>query len=60
MVANRLIDPCSKRRLPEWVERDVVMPGGVQAPSSDQYYRALDAVAGAKEATETAAVRGAV
>jgi hypothetical protein len=53
MVANRLVDPCSKRRLPEWVERDVVMPAGFQAPSTDQYYRALDAVAAAKEATET-------
>jgi hypothetical protein len=53
MVANRLVDPCSKRRLPEWVERDVVMPAGFEAPSVDQYYRALDAAAGAKEATET-------
>jgi transposase len=53
MVANRLVDPCSKRRLPEWVERDVVMPAGFTAPSSDQYYRALDAVAETKEATET-------
>ena len=25
MVANRLIDPCSKRRLIEWVDRDVAM-----------------------------------
>jgi Transposase DDE domain len=53
MVANRLVDPCSKRRLPEWVERDVVMPAGFVAPSADQYYRALDAVADSKEATET-------
>ena len=53
MVANRLIDPCSKRRLPEWVSDDVVMPAGFEAPSTDQYYRALDAVAAVKEATET-------
>jgi len=53
MVANRLIDPCSKRRLPEWVEGDVVMPAGFTAPSADQYYRALDAVAATKQATET-------
>ncbi len=52
MVTNRLVDPCSKRRLPEWIERDVVMPAGFQAPSVDQYYRALDAVAAVKEATE--------
>jgi Transposase DDE domain len=52
MVANRLLDPCSKRRLPEWVDADVVMPAGFTPPSSDQYYRALDAVAAAKEATE--------
>ena len=53
MVANRLVDPCSKRRLPEWVERDVVMPAGFSAPSPDQYYRALDAVAATKQATES-------
>jgi Transposase DDE domain len=53
MVANRLVDPCSKRRLPEWVESDVTMPTGFTAPSTDQYYRALDAVAAVKEATET-------
>ena len=53
MVANRLVDPCSKRRLTEWTGRDVVMPAGFSAPSPDQYYRALDAVAAAKEATES-------
>jgi len=45
MVANRLVAPCSKRRLPEWAACDVVMPEWWSAPSSDQYYRALDAVA---------------
>jgi len=53
MVANRLIDPCSKRRLPEWVECDVVMPAGFRPPSLDQYYRAVDVVADHKETTET-------
>lgn len=53
MVANRLIDPCSKRQMVEWAERDVAMPDGWAAPSLDQYYRAIDAVADAKEATET-------
>ncbi len=52
MVANRLIDPCSKRRLPEWVQRDVVMPEGFIPPTLDQYYRAVDVVAETKEATE--------
>jgi hypothetical protein len=52
MVANRLIDPCSKRRLAEWVARDVAMPAGFAPPALQQYYRALDAVADAKEATE--------
>ncbi len=52
MVANRLVAPCSKRRLTEWAESDVVMPEWWSAPSADQYYRALDAVAGAKDATE--------
>lgn len=53
MVANRLVAPCSKRRLPEWAAADVVMPDGWSAPSLDQYYRALDAVAAAKDDTET-------
>ena len=53
MVANRLVAPCSKRRLVEWAAVDVVMPEGWSAPSLDQYYRALDAVADAKDETET-------
>ena len=53
MVANRLVAPCSKRRLVEWAVEDVVMPDGWSAPSLDQYYRALDAVAAAKDETET-------
>ncbi|MCA1702527.1 MAG: IS1634 family transposase, partial [Actinobacteria bacterium] len=53
MVANRLVAPTSKRRLPEWAEEDVVAPPGFVAPSAEQYYRALDALADAKEATET-------
>ena len=52
MVANRLVAPCSKRRLPEWTEHDVIMPHGWSAPSLDQYYRALDAVADTKNETE--------
>jgi len=52
MVANRLADPCAKRRLPEWVDTDVAMPAAFMAPSSDQYYRALDAVAATTAATE--------
>lgn len=52
MVANRLIDPCSKRRLPEWSTQDVQMPEGWVEPSLDQYYRALDAVAATKAETE--------
>ena len=53
MVANRLVAPCSKRRLVEWTASDVVMPDGWSAPSPDQYYRALDAVAAVKDETET-------
>ena len=52
MVANRLVDPCSKRRLPEWTTDDVVMPADWSAPSLDQYYRALDAIADVKPETE--------
>ena len=53
MVANRLVAPTSKRRLPEWVATEVVAPAGFVTPSLEQYYRALDAVADAKAATET-------
>ncbi|MCP4381694.1 MAG: IS1634 family transposase [Hyphomicrobiales bacterium] len=53
MVANRLVAPCSKRRLGEWTTADVCMPDGWLPPSLDQYYRAIDAVADTKEATET-------
>ena len=53
IVANRLCDPCSKRRLPEWTAEDVRMPDGWVAPSADQYYRALDAIADSKADTET-------
>ena len=52
MAANRLVAPCSKRRLGEWASCDVVMPDGWEAPSPWQYYRALDIVAGLKEGTE--------
>lgn len=53
MVANRLVAPTSKRRLVEWTAEEVAMPAGWSAPSLDQYYRALDAIADAKPATET-------
>ena len=53
MVANRLVAPRSKRQLVEWTAVDVVMPDGWSAPSLDQYYRALDAVADAADETET-------
>ena len=52
MAANRLVAPCAKRRLTEWARDDVVMPEWWSAPSLGQCYRALDAVADAKEATE--------
>ena len=53
MVANRLIRPWSKRRtVLSWLERDVVLPQDVQAPSLAQCYRAVDSVAAAKEELE--------
>ena len=52
MVANRLVAPCSKRQLVEWTALDVVMPDGWSAPSLDQYWWALDAVAASKDDTE--------
>ncbi len=54
MVANRLLAPASKRRtVIEWVDGDVELPAGVSAPSIDQCYRAIDAVADVIAATET-------
>ncbi|MGH9150656.1 MAG: IS1634 family transposase [Acidimicrobiales bacterium] len=53
MVANRLCDPCSKRRVPEWVADDVAAPEGFSYPPLHCYYRAVDTVAEIKEATET-------
>jgi hypothetical protein len=53
MVANRLCDPCSKRRAVEWAAEDVVAPAGFSHPGVHRYYRALDAVAETKEATES-------
>ena len=53
MVANRLVAPCWRGRLVEWTASDVVMPDGWSAPSLDQYWWALDAVAAAKDETET-------
>ncbi|HME02997.1 MAG TPA: IS1634 family transposase [Solirubrobacteraceae bacterium] len=53
MLANRLIRPWSKRRtILSWLDRDVVVPDGVSAPSLDQCYRAIDALAEAKESLE--------
>ena len=52
MVANRLIDPASRRRtITEWLS-SVALPPSVNPPSLDQCYRAVDTVSGAKEATE--------
>jgi len=53
MIANRLVSPGSKRRVPEWAASEVVMPGWFKPPPLQRYYRAVDAVAKAKEATET-------
>lgn len=52
MVANRLCEPSSKRRaIGEWLD-DVVVPDGLAVPSLAQCYRALDALADAKDALE--------
>lgn len=52
MLANRLIEPASKRRtITEWLS-SVVLPSGVSAPSLDQCYRAIDNLAEHKEETE--------
>jgi hypothetical protein len=54
LAANRLVRPWSKRRtILSWLERDVTLPDGVAAPSLDQCYRALDAIAEVKERLES-------
>ncbi len=53
MVASRLCDPCSKRRVPEWLATDVRAPTGFSHPPLHRYYRAVDSVAEGKEATES-------
>lgn len=53
LIANRLLDPSSKRRTVfEWLD-DVAFPAGVAPPSLNRCYRALDALFSAKEETET-------
>jgi hypothetical protein len=52
MVANRLVAPSSKRRVPEWARDDVVMPAWFTHPPLHRYYRAVDTVAEAKESIE--------
>jgi transposase len=54
MVANRLSDPSSKRRcVNDWLGADAALPEARNAPSLDRLYRALDAVADAKDEIET-------
>ena len=53
MVANRLQEPSSKRRcVTDWLGADAALPVGREAPSLDRLYRALDAVADAKDEIE--------
>jgi hypothetical protein len=53
MLANRLVDPGSKRRtITEWLAT-VALPKDVGAPSLDRCYRAVDALAACKEGTES-------
>ena len=53
MLANRLVDPGSKRRtITEWLA-SVALPKDVGAPSLDRCYRAVDALASCKEGTES-------
>ena len=52
MLANRLLDPGSKRRtITEWLST-VAMPKDVDDPEPRPCYRAVDALADAKESTE--------
>jgi transposase len=53
MVANRLVDPSSKRRcVTDWLGQDAAVPEARSVVSLDRLYRALDAVADAKDEIE--------
>ncbi|HZD22263.1 MAG TPA: hypothetical protein VE569_02515, partial [Acidimicrobiia bacterium] len=52
MVANRLVSPSSKRRVPEWALEEVAMPDWFAHPPLHRYYQAVDVVADVKDATE--------
>ena len=41
MVANRALDPCSKRACSEWATQDVAITG-LEAVDEDHCYRAMD------------------
>jgi transposase len=52
MLSNRLLEPGSKRRtITEWLST-VALPKDLHVPNLDRCYRAVDALADAKEATE--------
>ena len=54
MVANRLQEPSSTRHcVTDWPGSDAVMPTGRLLPSLDCLYRALDAIAEAKDEIES-------
>lgn len=53
LLANRLLEPYSKRRtVTEWL-KTVSLPEGVEAPKLGRCYRALDALTDSKEETES-------
>lgn len=51
MVLNRLMDPASKRQVSEWAVKDVYEPSFASL-ELQHYYRALDFLAGHKDALE--------
>jgi transposase len=54
MLANRLVEPSSKRRaVSDWLEADVALPETVTVPSLDQCYRALDVICDTKDSIES-------
>lgn len=53
MVANRLLEPSSKRKVVGWIADKVVAPDGFSYPALECYYRALDHVCEVKDELET-------
>jgi hypothetical protein len=54
MVANRVLEPCSKHAIPEWLSGDVFVPGAPEDPYDERLYRAMDFLLSAADEVQQA------